>query len=76
MDRNMGKILIVAGAVIVLAGVVILFRDQIPGIRHLGRLPGDIVIRGKNFSFYFPIATGIALSIILSPIMYLINKFR
>jgi hypothetical protein len=72
----MGKTLIAVGAIIMLAGVIILFRDQVPGLRQLGRLPGDIVIQRKNFSLYFPLATGIAISIVLSIIMYLINKFR
>jgi hypothetical protein len=72
----MGKTLIAIGAIIMLAGVIILFRDQIPSLRQLGRLPGDIVIQRKNFSLYFPLTTSIAISIILSIIMYVINKFR
>jgi hypothetical protein len=76
MDRGMGKLLIVAGVIIVLAGIILLFKDQIPGIRFLGRLPGDIIIRRKNFSCYFPLATSIIISIILSILLYLFNRFR
>lgn len=76
MDKNMGKILITTGAIIIMIGIVILFKDQIPGIRHLGRLPGDIVIQRKNFAFYFPIVTCIVISIVLTIVFYLFNKLR
>jgi hypothetical protein len=42
----------------------------------LGRLPGDIVYRGKNTTVYFPIVTSIALSVILSAVLYLVSRFR
>ena len=42
----------------------------------LGRLPGDIVYRGKNSTFYFPLATSILVSVVLSVVMYLIGRFR
>ena len=42
----------------------------------LGRLPGDIVYKGKNTTFYFPLATCIVLSVVLSVVMYLISRFR
>lgn len=63
-----GKILILFGALIALVGLVFLFAGKIP---WLGRLPGDIYIKGKDFTFYFPLATGILISIVLSLIMYL-----
>ena len=56
----MGKLLLVAGLVI--AGIGLLMMAGIP----FGRLPGDIVIRRGNGTFYFPLATSILLSIILS----------
>ncbi len=68
----MGKMLIVLGLVIVVAGLVLYFSDRIPGI---GRLPGDIVVRKENFTFYFPLATSIIISIIITLILYLIRKF-
>ena len=68
-----GKFLIVTGIIISLVGVLLLiFRNS--GIPFLGKLPGDIVIQKKNFTVYFPIATSILLSIILSLIIYFFGK--
>ena len=69
--RHMGKFLIITGAVIILLGVVLYFSDRLPSI---GKLPGDIVVKRENFTFYFPLATSIILSIIVSLVLYLINK--
>ncbi len=68
---NFGKILIVLGLVIALVGLVFMIGTKIP---WLGRLPGDITWKGKNFTFYFPLATSILISIILTVIFYLINR--
>ena len=62
-----GKLLIITGVIIVVIGVVLLFADKIP---FIGRLPGDIYIKKKNFTIYIPLATSILLSIILSLIFY------
>ena len=60
-------------SLIVIGGVVMLFgRTGVP----LGRLPGDIVYKGKNSTFYFPLATCLLLSVVLSVVMYLIGRFR
>lgn len=67
----MGKFLIVTGAAFLLLGVLLYFSDRLPSI---GKLPGDIVIKWENFTFYFPLATSIILSIVISVILYLINK--
>ena len=69
----MGKLLIFTGALLILIGVVVLIagRANLP----LGRLPGDISYRGKNTAFYFPITTCIVLSIVLSLVVWLVNKF-
>ena len=69
-----GKILIVLGGVLVVSGLalVILGRTNLP----LGRLPGDILYRGKNTTFYFPLATSILLSVVLSLLLYVIGKWR
>lgn len=67
----MGLFLIIAGISLALIGLVIYFSDKLP---FLGRLPGDIVIKRENFTFYFPLATSIILSIILSLILYFIRK--
>ena len=61
-----GAILLVAGVIVLLAG-----RAHLP----LGRLPGDMVYRGKNTVFYFPLATSILVSIVLSLIFYIIGRF-
>jgi hypothetical protein len=66
-----GKYLIIAGILIVVIGILLAFWDKIP---FLGKLPGDIVIKGKNFTFYFPIVTSIILSLLLSLILYLFRK--
>ncbi|MCK6619913.1 MAG: DUF2905 domain-containing protein [Calditrichia bacterium] len=69
----LGKILIGVGLVIVLAGIALMFADKIP---LLGKLPGDIVVRKKNFTFYFPITTLIVLNLALWLIIWLIGKFK
>ncbi len=71
---GLGKVLIVTGALAIVAGVafVLLDRAHVP----LGRLPGDMVYRGKNTTFYFPLATSILVSVVLSLVLYLIGRFR
>jgi len=66
-----GKILIVIGVVIAVLGFLLLLGEKIPWI---GRLPGDFYYKGKNFSFYFPLATGIIISIILTIILMFISR--
>jgi Protein of unknown function (DUF2905) len=70
---DLGKLLVVIGAVAIVAGLglMLLGRTNVP----LGRLPGDIVYRGKNSTFYFPLATSIVVSVVLSVVMYLIGRF-
>jgi hypothetical protein len=70
---DIGKILIGLGLILVVAGVAVTLagRAGLP----IGRLPGDIVYRGKNTSFYFPIVTCILLSILFSVIMWIIGRF-
>ena len=67
------KILIILGAVLIAIGLVLLLFQKTP---FPGRLPGDFVIKREHFTFYFPLATGIIISIIVSLILYLIGKFR
>jgi len=64
----------VVGGLVFVAGFVflVLSRSGIP----LGKLPGDIVYRGKNTTFYFPLATSIVLSVLLSLILYVIGRWR
>jgi Protein of unknown function (DUF2905) len=71
---DFGKLLIVLGIVLVIAGVflIVVGRAHLP----LGRLPGDIVYRGKNTTFYFPLGTSILLSVILTLVLYVVNRWR
>lgn len=66
-----GKLLILIGVVIVGAGLVFLLSDKIPWI---GRLPGDITIKRDNFTFYFPLATCILISVVLSLLFWFFRK--
>jgi len=70
--KNMGILLIAVGVIIVIVGLLVYFSDRIPLI---GRLPGDIRIQRENFTFYFPLATSIILSVVISLILYLIRRF-
>jgi hypothetical protein len=67
MDLNaLGRLVIYLGiALVVLGGVLILF-SRVPVLKHLGHLPGDIRIEGKNFSCFFPLASMVIISILLS----------
>lgn len=67
----LGKMLIFFGAVLIIIGGAIIFLGKVPWI---GKLPGDIFIQKKNFSFYFPITTSIIISIILTLIFSLLSR--
>ena len=71
---DFGKLLIFLGTILVAAGVVVMLlgRLHLP----LGRLPGDIVYRGKNTRIYFPLATSLLLSLVLSILLYLVSRWR
>jgi len=71
---NLGKLIIVLGAVLVGIGLlfVLLSRTGLP----IGRLPGDILYRRRNFSFYFPLTTSILLSIVLSLVFYILSRMH
>jgi hypothetical protein len=71
---GIGRMLIVAGVVLVALGLLL----TLGGKLHLplGRLPGDIVYRGKNSIFYFPLSTSILISLVLSLIFYLAGRLR
>ena len=64
-----GRTLITVGAVLLAAGLIVTFGEKL-----FGRLPGDIVIRGKNSVFYFPLATSLLLSALLTLGMWLFNR--
>ena len=67
----LGKILILLGVFIILAGLLLLVGEKIPWV---GRLPGDIIIKKERFTFYFPLATSIIISIILTLLFMLFRK--
>jgi Protein of unknown function (DUF2905) len=71
---DLGKLLVLLGGMIVVVGLalILLGRTNLP----IGRLPGDIVYRGKNTSFYFPLASSILLSVVLSILLYVIGRIR
>jgi hypothetical protein len=71
---DLGKLLMVFGAVLLGLGVLLTFAGRLN--LPLGRLPGDFVYRGKNTVFYFPLATSILISIVLSLVFYLVGHFR
>ena len=68
---ELGRPLIVVGAVLLVVGLVLTFGPRIPG---LGRLPGDIVIGRGDFRFYFPIVTCLGVSRVASLILWLLNR--
>jgi hypothetical protein len=71
--NSFGKLLIAVGGLLIIVGLIVVLagRAGVP----LGRLPGDISYRGKNTAVFFPITTCIVLSILLSFIMWLVNRF-
>jgi hypothetical protein len=72
--NDLGRVLIGLGLLLLIGGglLLLLGRTGIP----LGRLPGDISYRGKNFSVYVPLGTSILLSVLLSVVFYLLSRFR
>lgn len=72
MDLNpIARMLILFGLFLAGVGVLLLLIRQVP---FLGKLPGDILVQRKNFTFYFPIATCVVLSLVLSLILYLFSR--
>jgi hypothetical protein len=72
--QELGKILAFFGVILLVlgAGFLLLGRTTLP----IGRLPGDILYRGKNTTFYFPLTTSLLVSVVLSLALYLVNKLR
>jgi hypothetical protein len=69
--QHIGKFLIVLGVIIITVGTLLLLSGKLPWI---GKLPGDILIQKKNFTFYFPLATSILVSILLTFIFWLFGR--
>ncbi len=71
---EMGRVLVALGvALVVIGGIVLLLaRAGLP----VGRLPGDVLYRGKNTTFYFPLASSILISVVLSIVLFLIGRLK
>jgi hypothetical protein len=69
--QDIGRSLLVLGVVIALAGLILLLVGRVPWI---GRLPGDIHIQRGNWSFYFPLATSLLLSVLLTLLFWIIGR--
>ncbi|MDR4506419.1 MAG: DUF2905 domain-containing protein [Candidatus Scalindua sp.] len=68
---ELGKVILFLGILLVITGIVLIFKNNIP---FPGRLPGDIVIKKKEFAFYFPVMTCIVISIILTLIFWIFGR--
>ena len=68
---EIGRSLVMVGAVILVLGLALLVMGKVP---YVGRLPGDFVWKRGSFSFYFPLATCLVASLLLSLILYLVRK--
>lgn len=71
--HELGRGLVILGAALLLIGGILLVANKVP---FLGRLPGDFLVKRGNFTFYFPLATGILISLLISLILSLLGKFR
>ncbi len=69
--QHIGRLLVIFGAAIAAIGFIIVLSDKVP---WLGRLPGDFVLQKKNFTFYFPLATSILVSLLLTILFWLLGK--
>jgi hypothetical protein len=71
MSQEMGRLFIIVGVVLVVVGLLVTFGKGIP---FLGRLPGDIRIERENFRFYFPLATSILVSLVVTLLVRLFRR--
>jgi hypothetical protein len=71
---DLGRILVFIDGLLLVFGLVLILAGKVN--LPIGRLPGDIVYRGKNTTFYFPLMTSILLSVILSLVLYVVNRMH
>ena len=75
---GLGKMIVLVGIVLIVIGAVVMLAGKWPGPEGgwswIGRLPGDIFIKRENFSFYFPLATSLLISIVGSVILYVLMR--
>jgi ribose/xylose/arabinose/galactoside ABC-type transport system permease subunit len=69
---QVGKLLVILGGVLVVVGLLLMAGSRFSG---LGRLPGDFTYRDKNTTFYFPLATCVVLSVIITLVLWLVSHF-
>jgi hypothetical protein len=67
----LGKLILIVGLFLVLFGLLLIFGGKLP---YFGKLPGDILIEGKNFKFYFPLVTFLIISLLLTIILNIFLK--
>lgn len=70
---SLGKLLLGLGALLAVAGVLLIVAERFPGLR-IGRLPGDISVERPGFRFYFPLGTSIVVSVVLSLVLWLLSR--
>jgi hypothetical protein len=70
---GLGKILLIVGLVVAGLGLLLILGGKGP-LSWIGRLPGDFYFKGEKFSFYFPLATGLLISIVLTLVLWFINR--
>ena len=71
---DLGRTLVFVGGLLLALGLVLIVAGEFN--LPIGRLPGDFVVRGKNTAFYFPLMTSIVVSLILSLVLYVVNRMR
>jgi membrane protein implicated in regulation of membrane protease activity len=69
--HGLGKLLILVGGILIIVGAVLVLSGKLP---WLGKLPGDIYVERRNFTFYFPLTTSIVLSVIVSAVLYFLSR--
>ncbi len=72
--QQLGRTLLLIGAVLIVVGAFLYFGGKLPF--RLGRLPGDIVHRGRQSTFYFPLVSCLVISVLITLILWIINQFR
>jgi uncharacterized protein HemY len=69
--NGFGKLLMLGGGILIIVGAALVLAEKTP---WLGRLPGDIYIQRRNFTFFFPVTTSILISVVLSLVLYLLSR--
>lgn len=71
---DLGRTLVMIGGLLLAVGLLLILAGKVN--LPIGRLPGDVVLRGKNTTFYFPLMTSIVLSVILTLVLWIVNRMR